>query len=105
MKGADLLVLPSQTENFAQVVIEALSVGLPVVLSENIGLADYVSDHQLGWIFSKNHSLKEVLAEAFRDREKRERINLSSSKKIHQDFDRNELIVRYKKMYRESVNL
>jgi glycosyltransferase involved in cell wall biosynthesis len=50
MAEFDLLVLPSQNENFANVVIEALSVGTPVLISEQVGLQDYVVAQQLGWV-------------------------------------------------------
>lgn len=47
---ARLLVLPSENENFANVVAEALSVGLPCVVSKYVGLADIVAKHGAGEI-------------------------------------------------------
>lgn len=46
----DLLVLPSHNENFGNVVIESLSVGTPVLVSEHVGLAGYILQNNLGWV-------------------------------------------------------
>lgn len=45
-----LLVLPSHNENFANVVIESLSVGTAVLISPKVGLADFVEKYNLGWV-------------------------------------------------------
>ena len=50
----DLMILPSYDENFGNVVIESLSVGTPVLISKQVGLADYVRDNDLGWICDTN---------------------------------------------------
>jgi glycosyltransferase involved in cell wall biosynthesis len=46
----DLLVLPSHDENFGNVVIESLSLGTAVLISENVGLAGYVEHNKFGWV-------------------------------------------------------
>jgi len=45
---ARLLVLPSENENFAIVVAEALSAGLPCVVSRFVGTADIIAKHHAG---------------------------------------------------------
>lgn len=45
---ADVLVMPSQFENFGIVVIEALAVGTPVIVTAGVGVADLVARHGLG---------------------------------------------------------
>ncbi|MES2062118.1 MAG: glycosyltransferase [Bacteroidota bacterium] len=50
LRNHHLLVLPSHDENFGNVVIESLSVGTAVLVSENVGLAAYVAKNKLGWI-------------------------------------------------------
>lgn len=47
---ARLLVLPSENENFAIVVSEALSAGVPCVLSKFVGTADLIKQHHAGEI-------------------------------------------------------
>jgi glycosyltransferase involved in cell wall biosynthesis len=42
-RASDIFVLPSYSENFAVAVLEAMSFGLPVVVSENVGLAEDIS--------------------------------------------------------------
>ncbi|WP_316811402.1 XrtY-associated glycosyltransferase XYAG1 [Pedobacter heparinus] len=62
MAHHDVLVLPSYDENFANVVIESLSVGTAVLISKEVGLAQYVEKNHLGWICETNvQSIKETL--------------------------------------------
>ena len=53
MKSADLLVLPSQNENFALVVSEALSLGLPCVVSKYVGTSEIVSRYKAGEVLDE----------------------------------------------------
>jgi len=50
MKKSDVLVLPSLSEAFGLVVTEALSCGLPVIITANVGAGDLVSDGREGFI-------------------------------------------------------
>ena len=52
LADADLFVLPSQNENFANVVLESLAVGTPVILSDQVGLSEYVIKQNFGWVYS-----------------------------------------------------
>jgi len=47
----DAFILPSYNENFANVVIEAIAVGTPVLLSEHVGLKDFVVENNFGIVF------------------------------------------------------
>ena len=48
-----LLVLPSENENFALVVSEALSAGVPCVVSKFVGTADIVAKHHAGEVIAE----------------------------------------------------
>lgn len=48
--AADCVVVPSRFDSFAVVVAEALASGVPVIVSENVGAKDMVTDGVNGWI-------------------------------------------------------
>ncbi|MCB9283005.1 MAG: glycosyltransferase [Lewinellaceae bacterium] len=88
LADADLLVLTSQNENFANVILEALAMGTPVLLSEHVGLSDYVREKDLGWITSLDPAhIAQTLEAAWRDEEKRTRIREQAPAIIREDFD------------------
>lgn len=57
LSGARLLVLPSENENFGIVVAEALSTGLPCVVSEFVGTSDIILKHQAGEVISQLNAI------------------------------------------------
>ena len=101
MAQHDLLVLPSYNENFANVVIESLSVGTPVLISDKVGLSDYVMAKQLGWISTLDvANIQENLLKAFSDLEKRKTINQSAPGIIRRDFNNQVLANEYLQFYK-----
>jgi glycosyltransferase involved in cell wall biosynthesis len=50
MVESDVLVLPSLSEGFGLVVTEALSCGLPVIVTPNVGASDLVGDGREGFV-------------------------------------------------------
>jgi glycosyltransferase involved in cell wall biosynthesis len=50
LRGAALLVLVSQQENFGLVVAEALACGTPVLVSTEVNLADEIRAVEAGWV-------------------------------------------------------
>ncbi len=100
LSHADLLVLPSVKENFANVVIEALSIGLPVLVSEGVGLATYVTQQQLGWVCPQEpDQIAQCLSAAFNDQAKRDRIRQQAPQILRNDFGSSALLHRYKTLY------
>ena len=101
-QDADLLVLPSHNENFANVVIESLAVGTPVLVSQYVGLSDYVLEKKLGWVCDTTvESLRDILTESYNQKTERRAINARSPHQIRQDFDPLVLAQRYVKMYQD----
>jgi len=54
LAGSDLFVLPSYSENFGMVVVEAMSCNLPVIISDQVGICDDVENANAGIIVETN---------------------------------------------------
>ena len=71
MQEADVLVLPSLTEGCALVVLEALSCGLPVIVTPNTGSLAFVRDGCEGFVvpICQSDAIADRLRTLFHDRE------------------------------------
>ena len=100
LREHDLFILPSHDENFGNVVIESLSVGTPVLISENVGLADYVKETGMGWICQTNAASVSNAINAIADhKDMLEAIREYAPGKIEKDFDESKLVQQYIDMY------
>jgi glycosyltransferase involved in cell wall biosynthesis len=95
-----LLVLPSQDENFANVILESLLSGTAVVVSNKVGLSDFVKQFNLGWVIGDEDKIEDVLNDALLDTDKLNFINQNSRDIVLREFDDEKL----KKMYFEMYN-
>jgi glycosyltransferase involved in cell wall biosynthesis len=96
----DLLILPSQNENFANIVIESLAVGTPVLISNKVGVADFVAEQQLGWVCELNkESLKTNLIEAYESQDRRNKIRAVAPEIVKDHFSTEILIKQYLELY------
>jgi glycosyltransferase involved in cell wall biosynthesis len=99
----DLFILPSHDENFGNAVIESLSVGTPVLISEHVGLADYVVANNLGWVCettpkSVSDMIKKIALNHIREIG---RIREDAPDIIYHDFDEHNLVEKYIGMYKQ----
>lgn len=101
MAAHDVLVLTSYNENFANVVLESLSVGTAVLISDKVGLAAYVKDKDLGWICDLTiDDIRNKLVAANNQTE-RAKIRSIASDLVRQDFEDEVLVKKYVEMYEE----
>ncbi|WP_293298998.1 XrtY-associated glycosyltransferase XYAG1 [Pedobacter sp. UBA4863] len=92
----DLFVLTSYNENFANVVIESLAMGTPVLISEHVGLVSYIQENDLGWICKTEiKSIAQNISMAFLDKEKRVKIENNAPQIIRENFSKSNLISQY----------
>lgn len=54
-KKSDLFILLSHHENFGVVIAEAMSMNLPVVISHNVGIHDYVKSYDAGLVIDNDN--------------------------------------------------
>jgi glycosyltransferase involved in cell wall biosynthesis len=105
LREHDLFILPSHDENFGNVVIESLSVGTPVLISEKVGLADYVKENGLGWICQTNAiSVSNAINAIYCNKDMLGAIRAYAPGKIEADFNKSKLVLRYIDMYDKIIN-
>ncbi len=63
LQAVDCFVFPSQREGMAVCIMEALSMGLPVITTSARGCGDLVQDHYNGWIVAKQTDAVEAAIE------------------------------------------
>ncbi|HEY4198174.1 MAG TPA: glycosyltransferase [Mucilaginibacter sp.] len=97
----DLLVLPSYNENFANVIIEALAFGCPVLISDMVGLAPYIAEKNLGWVTKVDaEDITQKLNEQHEDVDRKEWIRKNAPQIIQEDFKGENLVNSFIALYR-----
>jgi glycosyltransferase involved in cell wall biosynthesis len=82
---ANLFVLPSYSENFGIAVIEAMACGLPVVISDQVGIHREIAVAQAGLVTScEADALAEALLHLIGDTEKRKSMGKNGQRWVHQ---------------------
>lgn len=102
---SDSFILTSYNENFANVVIESLHVGTPVIVSKGVGLSSFVETTGLGWVTSlTTEAIRDTILAAYNDRTRREWIRASSRSVIQNCFDVPTLISKYLEEYSHHIH-
>jgi glycosyltransferase involved in cell wall biosynthesis len=96
----DLLVLPSYNENFANVVVESLALGTPVLVSDKVGLCRFVEKNKLGWVCKTDED--DILAKLemiSQSPVSREEASQAAPAAVAREFNREQLVDRYLDLY------
>lgn len=104
MRNASLLLLPSVEEGIANVVIEAMAIGLPVISTNCGGMEEAIEDSAEGWIVPIRNS--EAIANAIINfntisENKIETIRLNARKKVINQFSKEIMINAMVELYKE----
>lgn len=101
LKEGDLFVLTSHNENFANVVLESLACGTPVLVSEHIGLSDYVAQNPtLGQVCTLNPiEIASKIEDFFHNHQQNDFHRKAIQQKVLTDFDSQKIATTYIKAY------
>ncbi len=99
--GSDCFVLPSMNENFGIAVVESLSNGLPVLISNNVYIWKEIIQSNSGWVceYSHNSLMKQIMNILGNPKDILEKKNNAS--KAAEQFYPDNLKNLYKNVYRD----
>ena len=101
---ATLLALPSHHENFGVVVLEAVQAGVPVVVSPEVHLADFVRAERLGRVAGANPpNLADAIVELLDDDSTKLRARELGAKIVARNFSASAIGELLLKMYRAAA--
>jgi L-malate glycosyltransferase len=103
---ADLMLLPSETESFGLVALEAMACEVPVIASKVGGLPEVVRDGQDGYL-SEPRDVNTMAAKAIAvlsDEEKRQAMGMSARQHALRNFCSDKIIVQYERYYEEVMD-
>lgn len=107
LQKSHLLLLPSVEEGIANVVLEAMAVGVPVITTDCGGMNEVVTDNINGYIIPVRSPLSisdKVIDFIGTDKEFKNNIIVNARKTIQDNFSRNGQILGFSKFYNSIIN-
>jgi len=105
--AADVFVLPSYSENFGVAAVEAMACGLPVIISDQVGIHHEVAGAKAGLVVQCNsNEVSDALERVLSDCEARLQISRNAvllAKKFSPEVVSEELIKLYRRLCRKST--
>ena len=103
--NADILVLPSYNENFANIILETLYAGRPVILTKYVGLSDYVSSQNMGWVIDTSpEDIVDAVKKYMTDKLDWQSKSFQMHHQILADYNQTVLAEKYISYYKENLN-
>ena len=80
LQGADLFVLPSHSENFGIAVAEAMTAGLPTIITPGVQISDDIAAAEAGIIINNLDELVDAIEKLLRSKAKRSHLGQNAVK-------------------------
>ena len=102
-RDADIFVLPSQTESFGNVVVEAMASFNPVVVTRTCGVSEWLNPDNSVVINYDKLELKRALVDLLNDNDKRIKMSQNARKKVMSTFNWDKIVDELDEIYQECL--
>ena len=104
-QDSDVFVLPSYSENFGMAVVEAMYMKLPVVVTNNVGVAHYIKEANAGVVISKDKKeLTAAILKLLEDKERRINLGENGRKLVEDKFVMSKIADKWVKAYKKIID-
>lgn len=105
LQNSNLFILPSKSENFGISVIEAMQAGLPVAISDKVGIKEEIKKSDAGLIFPlKKARISDSIRKLINNEELRKRLSKNAKKLIKEKYDWNKITKEQIEIYKKIKN-
>ena len=105
-KESTLFVLPSYSENFGMAVVEAMACGLPVVVSEGVGIAPLIRRAGAGAVTKKNkEEVARAIVRLIRDPAAAREFGERGKRLVREEFSAEKIAAQFLAEYNKLVSL
>ena len=107
LAGADLFLLPSESESFGLSALEALASGVPVVASRTGGLPEVVQDGETGFLCPVGDvaGMAAAALDVLRDGDRWARMSAAAAADARERFSRDEIVAQYEQLYESAMRV
>jgi glycosyltransferase involved in cell wall biosynthesis len=101
MQEARVALLPSVSETFGLVILEAWAAGTPAVSSRTSGARQLIRDGETGWLFDleRPEGFQAAIDSALRNDVARERVTAAAGERVRREFDARVIAARVQSLY------
>ena len=104
MYGLDLYALPSHSDNFGITIIEALSKGVPVLISDKVNIYKKIKDYNCGKVIqNKSNEIESGLYEIIKNKNKYRIMQKNAISLIKSEYSWQKILPKYNEMYEKSI--
>lgn len=105
LEESDVFVLPSYSENFAMAVLEAMAMGLPVVITEGVGIASWVEKAQAGIVIKKDKDeLANSILKILKDPISAKKMGEAGKKLVQEEFSEEKVAEKWIRAYNDLIH-
>lgn len=105
-KEAEIFVLPSYSESFGMVVVEAMTSGLPVVITAGVGISKEVEKNSAGLVVEKDiNQVSEAILKILNNPDLAKKIGENGRKLAESEFSGEKVAEKFIEEYKNLVNI